>query len=70
MWIQAKPFVLPAPFRRSIAQPFDVDASRQAPFHGSADQLGSNEGEGDGHVDVTDAASLAQCNLLDVSDGP
>jgi hypothetical protein len=38
---QSKGFKLPAPFRGSIAQPFDVDASRQAALHGGADQLGS-----------------------------
>ena len=67
--IQPKRFELPTPFRRRIAQPLDVDAARQAAFHGSADQLGSKEGERDGHVDMTDAASLAQRNLLSVSDG-
>ena len=57
--IQPKRFELPTQFRRSIAQPLDVDATRQAAFHGSADQLGSKEGERDGDVDMTDAASLA-----------
>ena len=67
--IQPQCFELPTPFRRSIAQPLDVDATGQAAFHGSADQLGSKEGERDGHVDMTDAVSLAQRNLLSVSDG-
>ena len=52
--IQPKRFELPTPFRRSIAQPLDIDASRQAALDGSADQLGSKKGERDGHVDVTD----------------
>ena len=34
--------------------------------HGSADQLGRKKGERDGRVDMTDAASLAQINLLSV----
>ena len=67
--IQPKRFELPTPFRRSIAQPRDVDAARQAALDGGTDQLGSKESERDGHVDVTDAASLAPRNLLDVSDG-
>jgi hypothetical protein len=67
--IQPERFELPTPFRRSIAQPLDIDAPRQAALHGSADQLGSKKGERDGHVDMTDAASLAQCNLLSASDG-
>jgi hypothetical protein len=40
-------FELPTPFRPSIAQLLDVDATRQAAFHGSADQLGSKERERD-----------------------
>jgi hypothetical protein len=67
--IQPKRFELPTPFRWSIAQPFDVDASRQAALHGRADQLGSKKGERDSHVDMTDAALLAQRNLLSISDG-
>ena len=59
--IQPKRFELPTPFCRSIAQPRDVDAARQATLDGSTDQLGSKEGERDGHVDMTDAASLAHC---------
>jgi len=42
--IQPKRFELPTPFRWSIAQPFDVDASRQAALHGRADQPGSKKG--------------------------
>jgi len=68
--IQPKCFELPIPFRRSITQPFDVDASGQAALDGSANQLGSKKSERDGHIDMTDAASLAQRNLLSVSDGP
>jgi hypothetical protein len=57
--VQPKRLELPTPFRRSIAQPLDIDAPRQAALHGSADQLGSKKGERDGHVDMMDAASLA-----------
>ena len=57
--VQPKRFELSTPFRRSVAQSLNVDASRQATFHRSADQLGSKKGERDGHVDMTDAASLA-----------
>jgi len=41
----AKRLELPTPFRRSIAQPLDADASRQAARDGGADQLGSKEGK-------------------------
>jgi len=67
--IQPERFELPIPFRRSIAQPLDVDASRQTALDSGANQPRSKEGERDGHVDMTDAALLAQCNLLNVSDG-
>jgi hypothetical protein len=40
----AKRLELPTP-RRSIAQPLDADASRQAARDGGADQLGSKEGK-------------------------
>ena len=67
--IQPKRFELPNPFHRGIAQPLDVDASRQAAFDGGANQLGSKEGKRDGHVDMTDAASLVQCDLVDACGG-
>jgi hypothetical protein len=67
--VQPKRFELPTPFRRSVAQTRDVDASRQATLHSSADQLGSKKGERDRHVDMTDAASLARCNLPGVTGG-
>jgi hypothetical protein len=57
--IKPKRLELPTPFRRSIPQPFNVDASRQAALNSSADQLGREECERDRHIDVTDAASLA-----------
>jgi len=56
LWVQPKRFELPAPFRGGIAQPLDIDASRQTALHGSADQLGSQEGERDRHVYMPDAA--------------
>jgi hypothetical protein len=57
--IQAKRFELPTPFRWSIAQPLDIDATRQAALDSGADQLGSKERERDGHVDMTDASFCA-----------
>jgi hypothetical protein len=50
--IQPQRFELPTPFRRSVTQSLDVDASREATFHRSADQLGRKKGERDGHVDM------------------
>jgi hypothetical protein len=59
LWAQPERFELSAPFRRSIAQPLDVDASRQTALDGGADQLGSKEGERDRHVDMADTALFA-----------
>jgi hypothetical protein len=56
-------------YANRLPQPFDVDASRQSALYGIADQLGSKKGERDGHVDMTDAASLAQRNLRSVGGG-
>ena len=67
--IQPKCFELPTPFRWSIAQPLDVDASRQAALHGSADQLGSKKGQRDGHVDMTDTATHTGGEEFVVLDG-
>jgi hypothetical protein len=41
---------------------------RQTTLDGSADQFGSEEGKRDRHVDMTEAASLAQCDLVDAGD--
>src|SRR6185312_1716575 len=51
-------------------QALDVDASRQAAFHGGTDQFGRKEGERDRHVDVTNAASLARSDLFSAGDRP
>jgi hypothetical protein len=67
--VQPKRFELSTPFRRKIAQVLDVDASRQTAFDRSADEFGSKESKRDRHVDMTDATSFAQSNLLGVSDG-
>jgi hypothetical protein len=67
--VQPKCFELPTPFRRGVAQSRDDDASRQTAFDRSADELWSKKGERDGHVDMTDAATHARCDLLGVSDG-
>src|SRR5271169_1249831 len=67
--IETEFFKLPAPFGGSVAQPLDVDASRQAALDRGTDQVGREEGERDRHVDMADAALLAQSNLLSFSDG-
>ena len=67
--IETERFELPTPFGGSVAQPLDVDASRQAALDRGSDQVGREEGERDRHVDMADAALLAQSNLLSFSDG-
>jgi hypothetical protein len=69
LWHQTERFELARPFGRSIAKPRDVDAPRQTALDGSADQSGSEEGKRDRHVDMTEAASLAQRDLADAGDG-
>jgi len=54
---------------KCIAQPLDVDASGQAALDRRADQVGSEEGKRDGHVDMADAALLPRGDLLSLSDG-
>src|SRR5271169_5140701 len=60
--IDTECFELPGPFGGSVAQPLDVDASRQAALDRGSDQVGREEGE---RVD-SQAASLAGHLLLQV----
>ena len=63
--IESKRLELSAPFSRQIAEPLDADAAGQATFHGCFDKVGCEEGERDGHVDLSDAAFLASAKLSD-----
>ena len=67
MWIESERFELPAPFSRRIAEPLDADAARQTAFHGGFDEIRSEEGERDRHVDLPNAALLADTDFLDCS---
>jgi len=62
---ESKRFELPAPFGRRIAEPFDADAAGQATFYGGLDKIGREEGERYGHVDLPNAALLADADFLD-----
>jgi hypothetical protein len=57
--------VLLAPFGWRIAEPFDADAAGQATFYGGLDKIGREEGERDRHVDLPNAALLADADFLD-----
>jgi hypothetical protein len=63
--IEAERLKLSAPFSRRIAKPLDADAAGQATFYCGFDKIGCEEGERDGHIDLTNAAVLASTNLSD-----
>jgi hypothetical protein len=65
--IQSEGFELSAPFRGSVAEPFDTDAARQTTFDRGFDEVRCEERERDGHVDLSHAAFLACGDLLDVN---
>jgi len=54
------------PFSGRIAEPLDADAAGQATFYGCFDQVGSEEGEREGHIDLPNAALLAHAKFGDV----
>ena len=62
--IQSERLELPAPFGGSIAKSFDSDAAGQAAFDRRSDEVRGEEGERDGHVDLTHAAFLTRGDLL------
>ena len=65
LWIKSKRLELPAPFGQRIAEPLDADAAGETTFDGSFDEIGREEGERDRHVDLPDAALLADADFLD-----
>ena len=62
--IEAERLKLPTPFS-GIVEPLDADAAGQAAFYGSFDEIGGEEGERDGHIDLPNAAILARAKLFD-----
>jgi hypothetical protein len=65
--IESERLKLPAPFGRRIAEPLDADAVRQATFYGCLDKIGGEEGEREGHIDLSYAAFLPGAELCDRS---
>jgi hypothetical protein len=61
--IESERLELSAPFNRRIAEPLDTDAAGQATFYGCFDEIGCEEGERDGHIDLPNAALLASAKL-------
>ena len=68
--IEPESLELPAPFGRRIAEPLDADATGQATFYGGFDQVGSEEGKRDRHVDLPNTALLADADFLDCRYSP
>src|SRR6202171_3338020 len=60
---------LPAPFGWRIAQPFNSNAAWQTTFDRGPHEVWREEGEREGHVDLTHAALLTCCDLLNVGHG-
>src|SRR6266403_3386556 len=63
--IESKRLKLSAPFGRRIAEPLDADAAGQATFYGRSNKIGCEEGERDGHIDLSNAAFFASAKLSD-----
>src|SRR5207249_12020479 len=57
------------PLGRSIAEASDADAARQSSFDGSLHEVGREERERDRHIDLSNAAVVADSNLLDTGHG-
>jgi hypothetical protein len=66
MRIKAERFELPVPFCWSIAQSLDANAARQTTFDCCSDEIWCEKGKRNGHVDLTRAAFLTCCDLLDI----
>jgi hypothetical protein len=52
-----------APLSWRIAESLDADAAGQAAFYRCLDQIWCEEGERDGHIDLSSAAFLASAKL-------
>ena len=63
--IKSERLELPAPLGRQVAEPFDPNAAGQATFNCRFDQVGGQEGERDGHVNMPNAAPLTGAKLFD-----
>jgi hypothetical protein len=64
--IEPERLELPAPFGWRIAEPLDADATGQAAFDGCFDKIWCEEGERDGHIDLTNTALFAHAKFGDV----
>ena len=67
MRVQPERLELSSPFRGRVAESLDTDTARQTTFDRCFDEVGCEERERDGHIDLSHAAFLACGDLLDVS---
>ena len=63
--IEPEHLELLAPFGRQIAEAFDANAAGQATFDGRFDNIRRKERERDRHVDLPNAAVLADAKFCD-----
>jgi hypothetical protein len=54
-------------FGGRFPKPLDTNATGQATFYGCFDNVGCEEGERDGHIDLPNAALLARAKFCDRS---
>jgi hypothetical protein len=64
------PFELPSPLGRRIAKTLDANAGGRRPSTAAFDEGRREEGERDGHVDLTNAALLPIGDLFWMCDWP
>ena len=68
MRIESQRFELACPLSGRIAKSFDANTAGQAAFDRGSDESRCEEGERQGHVDLTDAASFARGDLAGLGD--
>jgi hypothetical protein len=67
--MQSKHLELLFPFGGSIAQSFHADATREAAFDRRLDEGRREERKRNGHIDLTHAAFLPSCDLVNAGHG-
>jgi hypothetical protein len=67
--IKSEGFELSAPLYGSVTKPLNSNAARQTTFDRRPDETRCQECERDRHVDLTYAAFLSCCDLLNVGHG-
>ena len=66
--IKSERFELASPFGGGIAKSLNANATGQAALDGGLDESRREEGERDGHIDLTNGAAFASSDLLGLGD--